>query len=295
MSKEIRILFPTEFGPLGEKAESNAIHLAEKFDAELVLMHAFNVPTGLSRLFSDVSEEEIRKRAQSHIDEYAASLRKKTSVSISTLVKHHSRPEVAIVETAKDIDARIIIFGTKGGSGLRDALLGSAVNYVIRHTSCPVVTMRNEPEYGGFKRILLPMDLAQESGEKLGWGVQLALKFGAALYIHGVVSGSASDQMRLQERVKWSKDYATKHGLTDIHVTFEESSSSISDTILSYADRVDADLICVMTQAESESGLKTTVLGSVADHLVNHSQRPIMSIRPERHYSGRSFSSPLFT
>ncbi len=295
MSKEIRILFPTEFGPLGEKAESTAIHLAENFDADLVLMHAFNVPTGLSRLFSDVSEEEVRKRAQKHIDEYAANIREKTSASISTIVKHHNRPEVAIVETAKDIDARIIIFGTKGGGGLRDTLLGSAVNYVIRHTPCPVVTMRNEPKYGGFKRILLPMDLTQESGEKLRWGVQFALKFGASLYIHGVVSGSASDQIRLQERIKWSKDYATQYGLTDIHVTFEESSSSISDTILGYADRIDADLICIMTQSESDSGLKATVLGSVADRIVNHSQRPVMSIRPERHYSGRNFSSPLFT
>lgn len=295
MSKEIRILFPTEFGPLGEKAETNAIHLAEKFDAELVVMHAFNVPTGLSRLFSDVSEDEIRKRAQNHIEEYAESLRQKTSVQISTLVKHHNRPEVAIVETAKDINARIIIFGTKGGSGLRDTLLGSAVNHVIRHTPSPVVTMRNEAKEIGFNRILLPMDLAQESGEKLGWGVQLAKKFGATLYIHGVVSGSAHDQMRLQERIKWSKDYALKHGLKDINVTFEESSSSVAETILGYADRIDADLICVMTQAESESGLKTTVLGSVADHLVNTSQRPIMSIRPERHYSGRMFESPLFT
>ena len=295
MSKEIRILFPTEFGPLGEKAEANAIHLAEAFNAELVLMHAFNVPTGLSRLFSDVSEDEIRKRAQNHIEEYASSLRSKTDIQISTLVKHHNRPEVAIVETAKDVNARMIIFGTKGGSGLRDTLLGSAVNYVIRHTPSPVVTIRNKPDEKGFKRILLPMDLAQESGEKLGWGVQLAKKFGATLYIHGVVSGSAHDQMRLQERVKWSKDYAVKNGLSDINVTFEESSASISDTILKYADRIDADLICVMTQAESESGLKTTVLGSVADHLVNTSQRPVISIRPERHYSTRSYESPLFT
>lgn len=295
MSNEKTILFPTEFGPLGEKAASNAVHLAQKFDATLVLMHAFNVPSGISRLFSDVSEDEIRKRAQKALDEYAGELKDSHGIKVSTLVRHSSRPEDAIVEAARDIDASMIIFGTKGGSGLRDTLLGSAVNHVIRHTPCPVFTIRNQPEKGGFNRILVPMDLALEAGEKLRWGVELAKKFDSSLYIHGVVSGSAADQMRLQERIKWSKEYARDNGLQEIHVTYEESNASISETMLAFADKIDADLICVMTQAESESSLKSTVLGSVADYMVNHSQRPVMSIRPERHYAGKQFSSPLFT
>lgn len=56
------VLFPTEFGPLGEKAEANAIATAKAYDADLVLLHSFNVPSGLSRLFSDVNEDEIRRR-----------------------------------------------------------------------------------------------------------------------------------------------------------------------------------------------------------------------------------------
>jgi len=295
MSNEKTILFPTEFGPLGEKAESNAVHLVQKFDATLVLMHAFNVPSGISRLFSDVSEEEIRKRAQKALDDYAGNLRDTHGIKVSTLVRHHSRPEVAIVEGARDIDASMIIFGTKGGSGLRDTLLGSAVNHVIRHTPCPVFTIRNQPETNEFKRILVPMDLSREAGEKLKWGVSLAKKFGSDLHIHSVVSGSAHDQVRLQERIKWSKEYAHEHELKDLHITYEESNASIPDMVLSYADKIDADLICVMTQAESENSLKATVLGSVADNLVNQSQRPVMSIRPERHYTGKRYPSPLFT
>lgn len=290
-----KILFPTEFGPLGIKAESNAILIAKKFDAELVLLHAFNVPSGLSSLFSDVNEDEIRKRAQVALDKYAEELRTKGGIKVSTAVQHNNRPEVAIVEVAKELNVKFVIFGTKGGSGLRDTLLGSAVNHVIRHTPCPVFTVRNEPEAAGFNRILIPMDLAKEAGEKVEKGVEIAKAYGASIYIYAAMSGGQEEQRKLQERVQWSREYAYKNGVKDVHATFEESTGSVADAVLGYADQVDADLVCIMTQQESEAGIKTTVLGSVADRITNISQRPVMSIRPERHYKSSYYESPLFT
>ena len=288
-------MFPTEFGPLGIKAESNAILMAKTFDAELVLLHAFNVPSGLSSLFSDINEDEIRKRAQVALDKYADELRKKGGIKVSTAVQHNNRPEDAIVEVAKELNVKYVIFGTKGGSGLRDTLLGSAVNHVIRHTPCPVLTIRNEPDSAGFKRILIPMDLAPEAGEKVQKGVELAKAYGAAINIYAVLSGSSDDQKRLQERVQWTREHAFKNGVTDVQATFEESSGSVADTVLSYAQKIEADLICIMTQQESESGIKKTVLGSVADRITNISQVPVMSIRPERDYKSQTYESPLFT
>lgn len=290
-----KILFPTEFGPLGSKAESNAIKMAKTFDAELVLLHAFNVPSGLSSLFSDINEDEIRKRAQIALDKYAEELRAKGGIKVSTAVQHNNRPEDAIVEVAKELNVKYVIFGTKGGSGLRDTLLGSAVNHVIRQTPCPVLTIRNEPDYAGFKRILIPMDLAPEAGEKVQKGVDIAKAYGASINIYAVMTGNQEDQKQLQERVQWSREFAAKNGVTDVHATFEESRGSVTDAVLGYADKVDADLICIMTQQESEAGIKKTVLGSVADRITNTSGRPVMSIRPERHYKSQSYESPLFT
>lgn len=295
MAKEDKILFPTEFGPLGEKARAEAVHLAETHGAEIVLLHAFNIPTGISRLFSAVSEDEVRKRAQAELEDYASELRKLGNVEVMTMVRSNPRPEVAIVEAAQEMDCKMIVFGTRGGNGLKDTLLGSAVNYVIRHTPCPVLTIRNTPEHTGFNNILVPMDLAQEAGEKLRHGVQLAKENGGKLNLFSVVANKGKEQMRLQERIKWSREYAMKEGVTNVDVTLEETNLPVAEAVLAFADRIEADLVCVMTQQESDSNLKATVLGSVADQIVNASQRPVMSIRPERHYSSKAWKSHHFT
>lgn len=296
MSKVTKILFPTEFGPLGEKAEANAVNLAKLYDAELVLMHAIHIPGGLSKLFSQVNEDDLRKKAVAELEAYGKQLDPSGELDKTTLVRVED-PEVAIVKAAQETAAGIIIFGTKGGSGLRDTMLGSAVNAVIRHAPCPVLTIRNKPEYAGFKRILVPIDLAQEAVEKVDWGIKLAKLFGAELHLYSVVTGSADDLLKLESRIKKSIDYARSQGIESVDAKLDSSTEGIADATLAYADKIDADLICIMTQQESETGLKTTLLGSVADRLVNISQRAVISIRPERHYKSldRRTESPLFT
>ncbi|MEM7038411.1 MAG: universal stress protein, partial [Bacteroidota bacterium] len=193
-----------------------------------------------------------------------------------------------------ETNSDLIIFGTKGGSGLRDTLLGSAVNYVIRHTPCPVITIRNRPEYLGFKRILVPIDISKETGEKVNWGVRMAKMYGADLHLFSVVAESGKDQARIEARTRKSIAFAKENGVESVVAEAQEASGTIPESILKYADKCDADLICVMTQAESESSVTTNVLGTVADRLVNVSQRPVFSIRPERHYHTRTYESPLF-
>ena len=296
MRKVTKILFPTEFGPLGEKAKDNAVYLAKLYDAELVLMHAIHIPSGLSKLFSEVNEDDLRKKAAAELDKHKRELDPNGELNISTLVRVED-PEVAIVKAARETNAGVIIFGTKGGSGLRDTMLGSAVNSVIRHAPCPVITIRNKPEYVGFKRIMVPVDLAQEAIEKVDWGIGLAKKYGAELHLYSVVKGSADDLLKLEGRIKKSIDHARAQGVEKVDAKLDAAEGGIADSILAYADKIDSDLICIMTQQESESGLKTSILGTVADRLVNISQRPVISIRPERHYRSldERTESPLFT
>lgn len=296
MSKVSKILFPTEFGPLGEKAKSNAIHLAKLYKAELVLMHAIHIPSGLSKLFSEVNEDDLRKKAGAELDKLKKQIDPNGEMTISTLVRVED-PEIAIVKAAAETNASMCIFGTKGGSGLRDTMLGSAVNSVIRHAPCPVITMRNKPDYVGFKKILVPIDLAQEAVEKVDWGIKLAKLYGAELHLYSVVKGSADDLLKLEGRIKKSIEHAKAQGVENVHAKLDSAEGSIGDSIMAYADKVDADLICIMTQQESEGGIKTSILGTVADGLVNVSQRPVISIRPERHYRSLDSrtESALFT
>lgn len=294
MSKIKKILFPTEFGPLGEKAKGDAAFLAKSFGAELMLHHAVQVPTGLSRLFSDVNEEEVQRRALEKLESYGKEIDPSGELNIT--YKHSSgKPEVAIVEVAEDEHCDMIIFGTKGGHGLRDTLLGSAVNHVIRHATCPVLTIRNMPETNGFNRILVPLDLAREAMEKVSWGVMLAKQFNAEIFFYSAGSEDPEEQKRLDTRMDKAVSFAKKEGVEKVHEKREQRTGALTDAVLAYADEVDADLLCIMTQQESESSLRTSLVGTVADRLTNISQRPVLSIRPERHYHTSRWASSHFT
>jgi nucleotide-binding universal stress UspA family protein len=50
-------------------------------------------------------------------------------------------PSKAIVETAREIGADLIVMGTRGHSGFKHALLGSVTERTVRIAPCPVLTV----------------------------------------------------------------------------------------------------------------------------------------------------------
>ncbi len=51
-----------------------------------------------------------------------------------------------IVRVAQDIEAGLIVMGSRGLGGIRRAFAGSVSDSVIRHANCPVVVVRPEGE-----------------------------------------------------------------------------------------------------------------------------------------------------
>jgi nucleotide-binding universal stress UspA family protein len=51
-----------------------------------------------------------------------------------------------IVGLAEEIGAGLIVMGSRGGGGIRRALMGSVSDSVVRHAHCPVMVVRPEKE-----------------------------------------------------------------------------------------------------------------------------------------------------
>jgi len=47
-----------------------------------------------------------------------------------------------VATAAKETNADLIVMGTHGRTGVKRLVLGSVAEYVIRHATCPVVTLR---------------------------------------------------------------------------------------------------------------------------------------------------------
>ena len=47
----------------------------------------------------------------------------------------------AIVAAATDLNADLVVMGTRGHTGLKHVLLGSVAERTVRHAACPVLTL----------------------------------------------------------------------------------------------------------------------------------------------------------
>lgn len=265
-----RILFPTEFGPLAEKAEATVLQLAMDWGSELVLLHAINRPGKLTRLLfsrEDKSQEaEVENRLTELQESYKASGLKNVKAIIS-----EGKPEEAIVQAIRKTRSEIVVFGTKGGSGLKDAWLGSAVNHVIRNASCPVLTIRNKKQLPGFKRILVLVEDGEKMSQNTKWGIRLASVFQARLYFYGGLGNSPDQNHLLNLRIKEANQLAKEQGIQRIVAFKEQVLHEINESILNYANTIQADLICIMIE-------KNTIFNaSFTDRIVNNSMVSILS------------------
>ena len=147
-----RIVCPTDFSDAAVAAERQALPLARAFGAEIVLLHvATEAPLWRESVFSAnlaAVFEAQRKWTEDALAQRAVGLAAEGVPARSVVRVGAAWSE--IVRVAADEHADMIVMGTQGRTGLDRLLLGSVAERVIRHASCPVLTVRpNRESQGG--------------------------------------------------------------------------------------------------------------------------------------------------
>lgn len=135
------ILVPTDFGSPSEAALDHAIDYARVLGAELIVMHAFELPIigfpdGALIASADLSVR-IMDGAQAGLDRQIAS-REGCGVTLRGVVKQGDAWNM-INETAAEVGAGLIVMGTHGRTGIARALIGSTAERVVRTAAVPVM------------------------------------------------------------------------------------------------------------------------------------------------------------
>lgn len=139
-----RILATTDFSPAADAAVRWAAMLAQRFEAELVVLNVIDLSFLLLPSMSasgpivtpgyDVlhSFREEAKRQMTLIKQRYPYAR--------TEIREGS-PRPVIVQEASSLAADMIVMGTHGRSGLAHLLIGSVAEHVVRHSTVPVLTI----------------------------------------------------------------------------------------------------------------------------------------------------------
>jgi universal stress protein A len=141
-----RILVPTDFSKSSGNALTYAVAFAEKFAAEIHLLHV------VQDLALFIPEAVLVAPAPAPpVEQFAAAARAALERAIADLQRPGLtvHPEVVegtpyeeIVRFARERDVDLIVIGTHGRSGLAHILLGGVTDKVVRRAPCPVLTVR---------------------------------------------------------------------------------------------------------------------------------------------------------
>lgn len=138
-----KILVPTDASENAQRAFSTAIQMAQRFGAEIELLHVTFTPEALGYILSggvavpqeqfDINGEQTLQITLNSIDTGNIPIRKKQ-------IPGH--PAAAILEEIKKEQIELVVMGSRGYGPLAGPVLGSVSQRVLHGAACPVLIVK---------------------------------------------------------------------------------------------------------------------------------------------------------
>lgn len=273
-----RILVPTDLSDFSDLALEYALLFQKKLGSQITLMYAeeftflFTGEYPIGYYFEDVTE--VKKHASKLLHDYVKAHVPSTSPVATMLVD--DTPARAIVMTADDLSADLILMGTHGRHGIRRAILGSVTERVLRETERPVMTVlpKDTPTKGEVKigTILCPVNFTPVAREALENACVMANALDAQLIVMNVVDHDvaiAGDEKRFSTWVD-----PLIHGRTRYEQVIVKGDPAAR--VLETADQLAADLIVIGAQHKFFSD--STVIGTTTERITRFARQPVLTV-----------------
>lgn len=157
------LVFATDLGSRCDRAFDRAVALAEGWKAELIAVHALEVPRAVAG--ADLPSwrrgpDPLRlATARLHQDLFD------TSWPVHAVVAEGSPADV-VLETARARGADLIVTAVSRDDGLERLLLGSTVDQLVKEATVPVLIVRQRPR-APYRRIVVATDVSEASRRAL--------------------------------------------------------------------------------------------------------------------------------
>ena len=150
-----KILVATDGSEEAILAARTAADIADKTGSELHVVHVRTLPfflsynAGLHHASGYEGEDlerarkQLETRAQKLLDEQVGVL-EGAGGNVAQAHLRFGKPDEEVTTLAEEINAGLIVMGSRGLGGKRRALMGSDSDSVVRHAHCPVLIVRGE-------------------------------------------------------------------------------------------------------------------------------------------------------
>jgi nucleotide-binding universal stress UspA family protein len=276
-----KILVPTDFSETGYLALQQAALMAGLFKAELLLLHVIEISRTTYNIYNPAAQvrhiSELCNAVSGRLEDLARAIRKDAGIPITTLVAE-GRVSHEIVNAVRENHIDIVVMGTNGAEGLGEYFVGSNAERTARLAPCPVITIQHNMAKSGFSNIILPIDNALHSRQKVSYAIALAKKYAAVVHIVGLLAKQeGTEERKLQLKLEPIEKALREAGVPSRSIIIHGKNLALE--AMHYAKKEKGDLVLLLT--DHESRLTNTPFRNFAKHIINHAELPVMSIHPE--------------
>jgi nucleotide-binding universal stress UspA family protein len=273
-----RILVPTDFSAMSQRALQYAKSIARQGNSQLMLVHVsppINMLTPPEAAWID--ESEIQQRQEERLEQSGAALRSEgyRALAISLTGPLYDELHAAV----KKYDADLIVLGTHGKKGFDRLLLGSDAEAVLRHSHCPVLSVGPAvPDLKGkqwsLREVICATTLDPRSAEVAAYAHKLAAQQRAELVLFHV--------QNRQEDVDWESfeeafhSYVPKDPGTRSWLRSHLASAAPGTSIVDLARQRGTDLIVM--GARPASSMATHLAPGIAATVLAEAPCPVMTL-----------------
>ncbi len=275
------ILVPTDMSDFADQAIRYAGLFATQLGSRITLMYAdeayfpidvIEFPLGYALENAPETTTKLHDRLRVSATELLPNLPVETTIVRDT-------PARAIVRTAKNLRADLIVMGTHGRHGWRRALLGSVTETVLHQTDRPLITVtpgiftaNHQPK---IRSVLCPVNFTYIARASLHHACAIASAFDAELVIVYVAEGIQPPRLPEVEAAfgLWVEPALRGRARYRLSVTGE---GNPAEGVLTTAADVDADLIVLGAQHRFFSD--ATVIGSTTERITRFARCPVMTV-----------------
>jgi nucleotide-binding universal stress UspA family protein len=274
-----KIIVPIDFSEHSEYALEAAANIAKKYNSELIVLHMLELSNAILTAGSDALSEEAVFYLKLAEQKFETFLDKSylEGVEVTQIVKHF-KVWSEVNDVANEHDANLIVMGSHGASGIKEVLVGSNTEKVVRHSDIPVLVIKHNPILLDFEDGVFASDFSEEAITPYLNARTTFDKIGAKMHLVYVNSPDANfkSSSEIDKKVAsfLKKAEGDLENLSKVNVV---SDYSIEKGILNFANVIGADLIAVATHGRK--GLAHFFEGSISEDIANHSTLPVMTFK----------------
>jgi nucleotide-binding universal stress UspA family protein len=281
----INILIPYDFSKMATHALDFVIKLSSQYSKlHLTLIHVVEYPLNTSvgtlggglDLLSDYQNQvyfrdlvEQKKLDLERIKDKlsSSSYSMDTRIAVGVIFRE-------ISQVIEELKPDLLVMGSSGTSGWEEFWIGSTTEKIVRTATCPVLTIKGETDPLTLKKIVFASNFNEMDVGVAARIKTMQLLFDSEFYFVSVTT--LGDFKTSREANALLEKFIAKFKFENIQTQIYNSISEESG-ILEFADDIGADLIAMTTHGRT--GILHLLTGSIAEDVVNHSKRPVWTVK----------------